>query len=205
MCSSRSTSHAPSGGTRGSPRCALPIGRNGTAYGLWSLVVINIAIFAIFAYGFTHPRTSRDWCAFGAFSGFLVWRCSWRAPHGTIRSGSPEASAGTWTCWPSHARPDGLRSGASCSRTSDVRLSERSPEALGLPSGRSPLTVRRSSWREGQRPAIKGAADGHELPRQRPPAEPVAELDENMSGASAPQLRRTRLPRRAMNRDKAAN
>jgi protein-S-isoprenylcysteine O-methyltransferase Ste14 len=42
------------------------------AYGLWSLVVINIAIFAIFAYSFTHPRTARDWRSFGAFGAFLV-------------------------------------------------------------------------------------------------------------------------------------
>jgi methanethiol S-methyltransferase len=42
------------------------------AYGLWSLVVIDIAIFAIFAYSFTRPRTARDWRSFGAFSGFLV-------------------------------------------------------------------------------------------------------------------------------------
>src|SRR5262245_60618632 len=42
------------------------------AYGLWSLVVINIAIFAIFAYSFTCPRTARDWRSFGAFGAFLV-------------------------------------------------------------------------------------------------------------------------------------
>jgi protein-S-isoprenylcysteine O-methyltransferase Ste14 len=42
------------------------------AYGLWSLVVINVAVFAIFAFSFTHPRTARDWRAFGAFSAFLV-------------------------------------------------------------------------------------------------------------------------------------
>jgi methanethiol S-methyltransferase len=42
------------------------------AYGLWSLVVINIAIFAIFAYSFTRPRTARDWRSFGAFGAFLV-------------------------------------------------------------------------------------------------------------------------------------
>lgn len=42
------------------------------AYGLWSLVVINVAIFAIFAYSFTRPRTARDWRSFGAFTAFLV-------------------------------------------------------------------------------------------------------------------------------------
>jgi hypothetical protein len=42
------------------------------AYGLWSLVVINVAVFAIFAFRFTHPRTARDWRSFGAFTAFLV-------------------------------------------------------------------------------------------------------------------------------------
>lgn len=42
------------------------------AYGLWPLVVINAAIFIVFAFSFTHPRTGRDWRSFGAFSGFLV-------------------------------------------------------------------------------------------------------------------------------------
>jgi hypothetical protein len=42
------------------------------AYGLWSLVIINIAVFAIFAFSFTHPRTARDWRSFGGFTAFLV-------------------------------------------------------------------------------------------------------------------------------------
>ena len=42
------------------------------AYGLWSLAVINIAVFAIFAFSFTHPRTARDWRSFGGFTAFLV-------------------------------------------------------------------------------------------------------------------------------------
>jgi hypothetical protein len=42
------------------------------AYGLWSLVVINAAVFMIFAFSFTHPRTARDWRSFGAFAAFLV-------------------------------------------------------------------------------------------------------------------------------------
>jgi protein-S-isoprenylcysteine O-methyltransferase Ste14 len=42
------------------------------AYGLWSLVVINVAVFGIFAYSFVRPRTARDWRSFGAFTGFLV-------------------------------------------------------------------------------------------------------------------------------------
>ena len=42
------------------------------AYGLWSLVVLNIAIFLIFAFSFYRPRTKRDWRSFGAFSAFIV-------------------------------------------------------------------------------------------------------------------------------------
>ena len=42
------------------------------AYGLWSLVIINIAVFGIFAFSFTHPRTARDWRSFGGFTAFLV-------------------------------------------------------------------------------------------------------------------------------------
>jgi protein-S-isoprenylcysteine O-methyltransferase Ste14 len=42
------------------------------AYGLWSLVIINSAIFIMFAYSFFRPRTGRDWRSFGAFSAFLV-------------------------------------------------------------------------------------------------------------------------------------
>jgi len=42
------------------------------AYGLWLLVVINSAIFIIFAFSFFKPQTKRDWRSFGAFSAFLV-------------------------------------------------------------------------------------------------------------------------------------
>jgi protein-S-isoprenylcysteine O-methyltransferase Ste14 len=42
------------------------------AYGWWSLVAINSAIFILFALSFYKPRTSRDWRTFGMFSGFLI-------------------------------------------------------------------------------------------------------------------------------------
>lgn len=42
------------------------------AYGLWVLVILNSAIFIIFAFSFTKPKTSRDWRSFGAFSAFIV-------------------------------------------------------------------------------------------------------------------------------------
>lgn len=43
-----------------------------SAYGLWSLVIINSAVFIMFAYTFFKPQTARDWRSFGAFSAFLV-------------------------------------------------------------------------------------------------------------------------------------
>jgi protein-S-isoprenylcysteine O-methyltransferase Ste14 len=42
------------------------------AYNLWALVVINSAVFIIFAFSFAKPRTARDWRSFGAFSAFIV-------------------------------------------------------------------------------------------------------------------------------------
>jgi len=43
-----------------------------SAYGLWSLVIINSLVFILFAFSFAKPRSKRDWRSFGAFSGFLV-------------------------------------------------------------------------------------------------------------------------------------
>ncbi|HEX9716068.1 MAG TPA: isoprenylcysteine carboxylmethyltransferase family protein [Desulfurivibrionaceae bacterium] len=42
------------------------------AYGLWPLVFINSAVFIIFAFSFTKPKTKRDWRSFGAFAAFIV-------------------------------------------------------------------------------------------------------------------------------------
>lgn len=42
------------------------------AYGLWFLVIVNSAIFILFAFSFFKPHTKRDWRSFGAFSAFLV-------------------------------------------------------------------------------------------------------------------------------------
>ena len=41
-------------------------------YGLWWMVALNVAIFLIFAFSFTKPKTKRDWRSFGAFSAFIV-------------------------------------------------------------------------------------------------------------------------------------
>ena len=43
-----------------------------SAYGLWALVIINSAIFILFAFSFSHPKTRRDWRSFGAFSAFII-------------------------------------------------------------------------------------------------------------------------------------
>ena len=42
------------------------------AYGLWPLVVINSAVFIIFAFSFAHPRSAHDWRSFSAFAAFLL-------------------------------------------------------------------------------------------------------------------------------------
>lgn len=42
------------------------------SYGLWSLVIINSAIFVLFAFSFFKPRTKRDWRTFGSFAAFVV-------------------------------------------------------------------------------------------------------------------------------------
>lgn len=42
------------------------------AYGLWTLVVFNSAIFILFAFSFFKPKTRRDWRTFGSFSAFVV-------------------------------------------------------------------------------------------------------------------------------------
>jgi protein-S-isoprenylcysteine O-methyltransferase Ste14 len=42
------------------------------AYGLWVIAILNAAVFIMFAFSFTHPRTDRDWRSFGVFSAFIV-------------------------------------------------------------------------------------------------------------------------------------
>jgi len=48
------------------------VSESASAYGLWLLVIVNSAIFILFAFSFFKPRTRRDWRSFGAFSAFLV-------------------------------------------------------------------------------------------------------------------------------------
>lgn len=43
-----------------------------SAYGLWSLVIINSAIFIFFTFSFAKPQSKQDWRSFTAFSAFLV-------------------------------------------------------------------------------------------------------------------------------------
>lgn len=42
------------------------------AYGLWTLVIFNSAVFIMFAYSFFKPANARDWRTFSAFSAFIV-------------------------------------------------------------------------------------------------------------------------------------
>lgn len=42
------------------------------AYGLWSLVILNSAIFIMFAFSFFKPKTKADWRTFSAFSAFII-------------------------------------------------------------------------------------------------------------------------------------
>jgi protein-S-isoprenylcysteine O-methyltransferase Ste14 len=48
------------------------VNHESSAYGLWSLVIINSLVFIAFAFSFTRPHTSRDWRSFGAFGAFIV-------------------------------------------------------------------------------------------------------------------------------------
>lgn len=42
------------------------------AYGLWTIVIVNSAVFIILAFSFFKPQTKHDWRCFGAFSAFVV-------------------------------------------------------------------------------------------------------------------------------------
>ncbi|MCP5468537.1 MAG: isoprenylcysteine carboxylmethyltransferase family protein [Deltaproteobacteria bacterium] len=43
-----------------------------SGYGLWTLVILNSAIFIIFAFSFTKPKSKTDWRSLGAFSAFIL-------------------------------------------------------------------------------------------------------------------------------------
>lgn len=47
-------------------------GSGAAAYGLWPLVIINSALFIMFAFSFAKPESKRDWKSLGAFSAFIV-------------------------------------------------------------------------------------------------------------------------------------
>ena len=42
------------------------------AYGLWSLVLANSALFIFFAFSFFRPQTARDWRSLGMYAAFIV-------------------------------------------------------------------------------------------------------------------------------------
>ena len=41
-------------------------------YGLWPLMIVNTAVFVLFALSFFRPKTRLDWKVFGGFSAFIV-------------------------------------------------------------------------------------------------------------------------------------
>ncbi len=43
-----------------------------SAYGLWTLVIINSAMFIFFAFSFVKPKTATDWRSLGVFSAFVI-------------------------------------------------------------------------------------------------------------------------------------
>jgi protein-S-isoprenylcysteine O-methyltransferase Ste14 len=43
-----------------------------SAYGLWTLVILNSVIFIFFAFSFVKPKTTTDWRGLTAFSAFIV-------------------------------------------------------------------------------------------------------------------------------------
>lgn len=45
---------------------------NVPAYGLWLLVIVNSALFILFAFSFAKPQSKRDWRSLGAFSAFVL-------------------------------------------------------------------------------------------------------------------------------------
>lgn len=43
-----------------------------SSYGLWTFVVVNSAVFIMFAFSFFKPRSPRDWRGFGLLSAFFI-------------------------------------------------------------------------------------------------------------------------------------
>lgn len=43
-----------------------------SAYGLWTLAILNSTIFIFFAFSFVKPKTKTDWRSLGAFSAFII-------------------------------------------------------------------------------------------------------------------------------------
>jgi protein-S-isoprenylcysteine O-methyltransferase Ste14 len=59
-------------GTRTTITEELQMSHNQPGYGLWMLVILNSAIFLMFAFSFFKPQTGRDWRTFGAFAAFVI-------------------------------------------------------------------------------------------------------------------------------------
>jgi protein-S-isoprenylcysteine O-methyltransferase Ste14 len=51
---------------------SITMSHDENGYGLWGLVIVNSAIFILFALSFAKPQSKRDWRSFTAFSAFIV-------------------------------------------------------------------------------------------------------------------------------------
>ena len=60
------------------PTGAEAMEHTGSSYGLWTLVVLNVAIFVMFAFSFFKPASARATGAVSGRSQRSSWRCSWR-------------------------------------------------------------------------------------------------------------------------------
>ena len=105
------------------------------AYGLWSLVVINIAVFAIFAFSFARPRTARDRRSFPLAPAQQPADRWWVRSPGCGLAGTLRGPAGPWA---RHHRPVRLYPPPSV-RTKNVRC--------GRSSARRMLVTRRGRRR----------------------------------------------------------
>lgn len=60
------------GSSAGAEARKTAVNDEASGYGLWLLVLLNSAIFIMFAFSFFKPQTGRDWRIFGVFSAFII-------------------------------------------------------------------------------------------------------------------------------------